>query len=103
MSETLVLAGIVVAASSGLPGLLLSRNSMGGQWVARLLAALGAGLGLVGVGAFWATGDSRPIVLPWSLPGAEFHVAIDGLSAIFLVPVFLISLLGSVYGLGYWK
>ena len=27
----------------------------------------------------------------------------DGLSAIFLAPVFLISLLGNVYGLGYWK
>ena len=30
-------------------------------------------------------------------------MGIDGLSAIFLAPVFLISLLGNVYGLGYWK
>ena len=36
---------------------------MGGQWVTTLLAVLGAGLGLGGVGWFWATGDSRPIVL----------------------------------------
>src|SRR5207302_4153079 len=35
--------------------------------------------------------------------GAEFHVAIDGLSAIFLTPIFLISLLGNIDGLGYWK
>jgi hydrogenase-4 component B len=27
----------------------------------------------------------------------------DGLSALFLVPVFLVTLLGSVYGLGYWR
>jgi formate hydrogenlyase subunit 3/multisubunit Na+/H+ antiporter MnhD subunit len=27
----------------------------------------------------------------------------DGISAIFLAPIFLVSLLGSVYGLGYWK
>src|SRR6185295_20006095 len=27
----------------------------------------------------------------------------DGLSALFLVPIFLVSLLGSVYGLSYWK
>ena len=76
---------------------------MSGQWVTTLLAVLGAGLGLGGVGWFWATGDSQPIVLPWSIPGAEFSVAVDGLSAFFLVPVFLISLLGNVYGLGYWK
>ena len=103
MSESLVLLGIVIAALSGLPGFLWGRTSMSGQWVTTLLAVLGAGLGLGGVGSFWATGDSQPIVLPWSLPGAEFSVAMDGLSAIFLVPIFLISLLGNVYGLGYWK
>jgi hydrogenase-4 component B len=103
MSELLVLLGIVLAAVSGVPGLLLSRTSMSGQWVATLLAVLASGLGLGGVGAFWATGDSRPIVLPWPIPGAEFSVALDGLSAVFLLPIFLIALLGSVYGLDYWK
>ena len=73
MSESLVLLGIIIAASSGLPGLLLGRTSMSGQWVTTLLAVLGAGLGLGGVGWFWATGESQPIVLPWSLPGAEFQ------------------------------
>ena len=46
---------------------------------------------------------SSGIVLPWAIPGGQFDVAVDGLSAIFLLPIFLISLLGSVYGLGYWK
>jgi hydrogenase-4 component B len=41
-------------------------------------------------------------VVPWLLPGAEFHVAIDGLSAVFLMPIFLISMLGSIFGVGYW-
>ena len=103
MSESLVLLGIIIAATSGLPGFLWGRTSMSGQWVTTLLAVLGAGLGLAGAGSFWATGVNQPIVLPWSLPGAEFSVAIDGLSAIFLVPIFLVSLLGNVYGLGYWK
>ena len=61
---------------------------MSGQWVTTLLAVLGAGLGLAGVGSFWATGDSQPIVLPWAIPGAEFSVGIDGLSAIFLAADF---------------
>jgi hydrogenase-4 component B len=103
MSEALVFLGIIIAGSSGLPGLLLPRTSMSGQWATTLLAVLGASLGLGGVGTFWATGDSRPIVLPWPIPGAEFNVAVDGLSAIFLLPIFLISLLGNVYGLAYWK
>ena len=37
------------------------------------------------------------------MPGGEFYVGIDAISAIFLLPIFLVSLLGSIYGLGYWK
>jgi hydrogenase-4 component B len=103
MSESLVLAGIILAASSGLVGLLFSRTSIFGQWLTTLLAVLGAGVGLGAIITFWATGDSRPIELPWRLPGAEFSVAIDGLSAVFLLPIFLISLLGNIFGLDYWK
>jgi hydrogenase-4 component B len=103
MDVVLVLLGTIIAAGSGVPGLLLGRHSSAGQWLAVVLAAVGSGLGLAGVGVFWAQGDSQPLVLPWAIPGGEFHVAVDGLSALFLVPIFLISLLGSVYGLGYWK
>jgi hydrogenase-4 component B len=103
MSEPLVLLGILIAAASGVPGLLLSRKSATGQWVTTWLAVLGAALGLGGIAIFWITGNSQAIILPWSLPGAEFRVAVDGLSAVFLLPIFLISLLGNIYGLGYWK
>jgi hydrogenase-4 component B len=102
MSERLVLLGAIVSALSGLPDLLLGRNSKSGQPVTTLVAALGALLGLGGVCRFWMTQEGQPLVLPWSIPGAEFRVAVDGLSAIFLVPIFLISLLGSVYGMSYW-
>jgi hydrogenase-4 component B len=103
-SESLVLLGIVLAGCSGVPGLCLGRSSRAGQWLTTLLAVPGAVLGLCGSGTFWATGECRPIALPWPiLPGAEFHVAVDGLSAVFLVPIFLISLLGNVYGLAYWS
>ena len=103
MSEPLLLLGIAITALSGLPGLFLARTSMGGQRLTTALEVFGAAIGLAGVGWFCLTGDSRAIVVPWLLPGAEFHVAIDGLSAIFLAPIFLISMLGSIYGLGYWK
>ncbi len=103
VSELLILLGIILAGVSGVPGLFLSRHTSTGQKVTTALAVLGAALGLLGVAVFWAGGESRPVVLPWPLPGAEFSVALDGLSAIFLVPIFLISMLGNIYGLGYWK
>lgn len=103
MSESLVLLGTALAAASGVPGLFLPRQAMIGQWVSVALAVAGASLGLCGVATFWITAESHPIAWSWSLPGAEFSVALDGLSALFLVPIFLISLLGNVYGLGYWR
>ena len=103
MSELLVLLGIVISATSGVPGLLLSRSSNFGQSLTTVLAVIGSLIGLSGVGVFWGTADSQPIVQAWAIPGGEFHVAMDGLSALFLVPVFLVALLGSIYGLGYWK
>jgi hydrogenase-4 component B len=103
MSEWLVLSGTIVSALSGIPAFVLSRRSMVGQWLTTSLAILAAGLGLGGLGTFWAFGDSHPIALTWPTPGAEFHVAIDGLSAVFLPPIFLIAMLGHVYGLSYWK
>jgi hypothetical protein len=83
VSEQLILLGIVVAAASGAVGLFASRSSTRGQWLTTALAVAGCGLGLAGVGVFWLTADSRPIVLPWAIPGGEFAVAVDGLSASF--------------------
>jgi len=103
MSELLILLGIAFSASSGAFGFLAGRTSMQGKWLTTFLAVLGAGLGLCGIGTFWATGDSQPIALPWPIPGAEFRVAMDGLSAIFLMPIFLIALLVHVYGIDYWR
>ena len=103
MSEILVLLAIGVCMSSGAPGLFFNRHSIIGQYVSTLLAVFGATLGIAGAAVFWLSADSCPISLAWPIPGAEFNVAIDGLSAIFLLPVFLISLLANVYGLEYWK
>jgi len=103
MSEWLVLMGAVIVGASGFPGLLFRRSALAGQWLTTLLAVFGAGLGLMGVCWFVRTGETHAIVRDWLPQGIRLNVAVDGLSAIFLVPVFLISLLGSIYGLGYWK
>jgi hydrogenase-4 component B len=103
MSERLVLVGIALLAFSGVPGLFLGRKSAAGQWTATLLALAGAAAGMAGVGHFFAAGEGEGITLPWDVPGGEFAVAVDGISAVFLLPVFVIALLGGVYGQGYWK
>ena len=102
MSEQLVLAAIAIVAASGVVGLVFPRNSAAGQYVATVLASVGSVIGIGGLIAFWMFSSSRPIAYPWSVPGGEFAVAVDGLSAVFLLPVFLVPLLGNIYGLEYW-
>ncbi len=100
----LLIASIAMVAVSGLPGALLSRRGNAGQWLAALLCAGGSLAGLVAVGGWFSHGAAVELRQAWPLvPQADFHVGIDGLSAVFLLPIFLIALLGSLYGLGYWR
>ncbi|MEX2285714.1 MAG: proton-conducting transporter membrane subunit [Planctomycetaceae bacterium] len=103
MSERLVLTAISVIASSGVPGLFLSRHSLAGQWIAVVLAVAGSLVGIVGTLNFAILGDAEPISYGWAVPGGELAVAVDGISAVFLLPIFLIPMLGSIYGLSYWR
>lgn len=103
MSEQLVLLGVILVGASGFPCLFLNQKSNFGQYLATFLMVLGGGLGLLGLGSYWVSREGWEVVWSWALPGAEIRMAMDGLSAIFLLPIFLIALLGSIYGLEYWK
>src|SRR5260370_41139869 len=100
MSEQAVLLAIALAAASGVLGLLLSRQAAAGQWLATLFMAVAAILGIGGAVLAFTPDGKSPLVRDWALPLGQFNVAVDELSAVFLLPVFLIGLLGSVYGHG---
>ncbi len=86
---------------SGFPGIFLSSNSKWGQKIASGLMCCSTVSGLWGsVLAFFST-ENPILTFPWPVMGNS-TIGIDGLSAFFLVPVFLVGGLGSLYGLGYW-
>ena len=92
MSVWLVIFGIGCHALSGVPGLFCKRDSDAGQKLAVALALIGSVVGMAGaLASLWLP------VAPTSV------IALDGLSVIFLLPIFLIPALGGIYGLGYWK
>ena len=98
-----LLIGVVLTAISGVPGLFTGRRSLAGQWLSTALAVGGCGCGLW---ATWISFEMTPttiVQLPLPIAGAEFTLATDPISSFFLVPVFLIPLLGSIYGLDYWR
>jgi len=104
MPLNLILIAIALAAGSGLPALALPRASLAGQRLAAGIMCLASALGLGGAASclIGAVPEAVPLALfPWPAMGGGF-VALDPLSAFFLVPVLLMGALGPLYGLGYW-
>ena len=101
MSLDLIIVAIILAAASGLPGLCLPRKTVWGQRIAAGMMSGSSLLGLVGASLAMAIDQSRTVSFPWPAMGNSL-VGIDGLSAFFLVPVFFMGGLGSIYGIGYW-
>lgn len=104
MSIGLLLIAAACVAVSGIPSLLLGPRSVFGQWIAMLMNVISSVIGGVGLFVHF-TNIQVPSQLAWawSLPFGRFSVGVDDLSAIFLIPILLISALGSIYGLEYWK
>ncbi len=102
MSEALALAACALAALSGVPGLFLPRECRAGERLASALVAVSGAAGVTAAVLAFTSPSLRGIALPWAVPGGALEVRVDGLSAMFLAQIFLISTLGAVYGLGYW-
>ena len=104
MNEWLVMGGVGFAALSGLPGLFMKRESAAGERIAVALLAFATVSGGVGaVRALIAPSQGSGLALDWPVPGGMFRIYVDALSAMFLVQIFLLSFLGAIYGLAYWK
>ncbi len=99
----LMLMAVVLLGLSGVPACLLSARSAVGQRVAAALMLAGSLLGLAGVAAALCAAEAPSLSWAWGFQQSRFAVAADPISALFLLPVFIVPALGSVYGLEYWK
>lgn len=97
---SLLIAGIVLLAVSGAPALLL-RGRMG-EVTSTVLVLLGAGGGLAAALSALRFGDTAIAAAAWHLPNARLALHLDPLAAAFLLPIFVLGALTSVYGLEYW-
>ncbi len=95
-----VLAGIALIFLTGFVALFLSDER-----IALRLGAVGMILGALppAAAAVRVLGGHAPLTLrlPWQIPCGSFHVALDGLAALFLLPVLVVCSLAAVYGIGY--
>jgi formate hydrogenlyase subunit 3/multisubunit Na+/H+ antiporter MnhD subunit len=66
-------------------------------------ACIGGALGLLAAVQGLLGGTIESMSIPWSMPGGELHLGMDPLSALFLLPITGLGLLGAIYGAGYQR
>ena len=72
--------------------------------MAMLLNLLATLLGIAALIAFASGGyHSVSMAWPWALPWGGLAWGLDVITALFLLPILVISTLGAIYALGYWK
>ena len=106
MSMSLTLLSIVLVAVSGCPGLWPGGRPTRGpasQWMATMLMLGGAIVGGIACLVVLRSGQAEELDRAWFLPWGRFALRLDALSALFLLPVFVVPALGSIYGMGYWR
>lgn len=87
--------------SAGIPGLFL-RTPGPGQMIATIMTVLAALAGIPASLALLFAHTTTTFILAWNLPFGSCELAIDPLSAFFLLPIFLVAAAGSLFALGYW-
>ncbi len=103
MNMLILMIAAACIICSGVPGLFFRRRSATGQRLATMINVAAAAIGMAAV-LFHEI--PRVVAGGWhpafSLPVGKLALGLDDVGAWFLLPIFLISALGSIYGLGYW-
>ncbi|MCI0651106.1 MAG: hydrogenase [Planctomycetes bacterium] len=103
MSLELTLGACGACALSGVFGFLSARRSPLGQTAAAAVMVIASAAGMVGALAAVIDGTTTTAAVRGVLPDWPFQVRLDPLSGFFLAPIFLLGIVGPVYGLGYWR
>lgn len=103
VSIVLVLCSIGIICMSGFPAYFFSSHSAKGQIVSSALMLLGAGIGVAGVILSVKSGVIAQYSHNWFLPWGSFRICMDPLSCVFLVPVFIVPSMGTIYSVSYWS
>ncbi len=95
----LVAVGILV--SSGLVALAVPGKSRAALVIGAAGAVVGCVLAAIPAVGVLATGETLSLNCAWNMPLGSFHIALDGLSAFFLIVIALVSAVAAIYGVGY--
>ena len=97
----LVLYSLVVFLCASFAAAALARNPRRAAVAAASLTVIGCIVGVVAAASAFVSGEESALSNAWAVPLASFSIAVDGLSAVFLLVLFAVSGLAAIFGVGY--
>ena len=97
----LILLAMAILLAGGLAALAAWARPRVASFLAAAGCVVGAAVGLVPAVRTVLDGRPEMVRYAWTLPLGEFHVALDALSAWFLIPILVLTALAAVYGTRY--
>jgi formate hydrogenlyase subunit 3/multisubunit Na+/H+ antiporter MnhD subunit len=98
-----LLTALIVWSIGGFLALLCGRHGRLASILGALAVAAGSVLAMIETVGVLADGAERRFDAPWQVPLGAFRLAIDPLSAVFVVAVAVVCGLAAIYGVGYLR
>lgn len=95
------LASAVTLVASAVGSFILGRKHRVALWVATAGCLLAAVAGIAASSTVLLAGSASSLSIAWTLPMGAFHVGIDAISAYFVLVLFLVAAITSIYAAGY--
>jgi hydrogenase-4 component B len=99
---TWLLAALGLLATGGVLTLVVAWRGRNPSWLAVAFVLAASMAGCVPAVRVLLGAEGEQLRLPWPVPYGEFFLAIDPLTAWFLMPLFVLAATAAVYGAGYW-
>ena len=103
MAALLLTYAVAILLAGGLVCLLAGRNGALANRVGVVVSIIGGAAAMAGGAMAMWTGQADSFHAPWSIPFGSFYVAVDSLSAFFVLAICAVCMLSAVYGGGYMK
>ena len=100
---SLLLIGLAIVILGGIAALAANRRADAASLIGAGGALIGCGVAFAGALRALLAGGVESLRLPWAVPLGGFHLQLDALSALFLLPVLGLSGIAAVYGAEYLR
>ncbi|MBN1972027.1 MAG: hypothetical protein JW787_00190 [Sedimentisphaerales bacterium] len=98
---SIFILGLTVILAGGLVSIFLGRRPALASFLAVAGAAVGSIISIFPCFKILLSGIAESMRLEWNVPFGSFFIKIDAISALFLIPIFGLSAIAAVYGMGY--